>query len=247
MDKLVIAGLLGAVILIIILFIGVPQLHQPGTNSSSQKVAPQVSPVYPITSPVYTTLPFTQNQIPLTSAAPAAFNKPNVIHIANPDIDIAISCPGDWRIDETGVMVLRDYGRNVHNIAILSSPYITSDRISTASSNPDIQRYTSLAVDVEPDVTTDFERYFNLATLAVQSRYENVEITKRDVLLKISVTDTFSGYKSYELDFDAKDVRGKYIFTNVDGTVYIFAYRNPSPYSREVEEIYKSIRITPTK
>jgi hypothetical protein len=65
-------------------------------------------------------------------------------------------------------------------------------------------------------------------------------------VLRISVTDTFPGYKSYELDFDTKDMRGKYIFTNVHGTIYIFSFRNPSPYSKEVENIYKSIIISPT-
>jgi hypothetical protein len=217
---------------------------------ASDKSVPQLIPekTFPIVT-LQTTYPIatrqtTQNQIPLTLASQAAFNSPNVIHIANPDIDITFSCPRDWMIGETDVRVVRDYGRNVLNIATLYSPEITSDRISAAGSNPDKQRYTSFAIDVDPDAITDFERYFNLATLAVERQYDNVEITKRDVLLKISVTDTFPGYKSYELDFDAKDIRGKYIFTNVDGTVYIFAYRNPSPYSKEVEDIYKSIVIT---
>ena len=53
-----------------------------------------------------------------------------------------------------------------------------------------------------------------------------------------------SGYKAYKMDFDAKDLRGKYLFTNVDGTVYIFAFSNPSPYSSEVEAMYRSIVIS---
>lgn len=158
---------------------------------------------------------------------------------------ITLSCPVDWRKEEKGVTVLRDYGKNVLNIANFYSPDITSERAAAAAPNPDTFRYTTLSVDVDPVRAPDFERYFNLATLAVQNKYESVEITKRNVQLKISVTGTFPGYKSYELDFDTPDRRGRYLFTNVDGTIYIFSFRNPSPYSKEIEAIYKSIIITP--
>ena len=162
------------------------------------------------------------------------------------DHGVTISYPVDWRKEEKDVKVLRDYGRNVINIADFYSPDITSGRAAAAAPNPDKSRYTTLNVDVDPARTTDFERYFNLATLAVGNKYENIDITKRNVVLRISITDAFpAGYKSYELDFDTGSMRGKYIFTNVDGTVYIFAFRNPSPYSKEIEDIYKSIVISP--
>jgi hypothetical protein len=47
------------------------------------------------------------------------------------------------------------------------------------------------------------------------------------------------------MDFDTTNLRGSYIFTNVDGTIYIFAFRNPSPYSAEVQDMYMSVRIVP--
>jgi hypothetical protein len=179
-------------------------------------------------------------------APQAAFGSQTGMTTANLDHGVTLSYPVDWRKEETGVRVLRDYGRNVISIANLYSPDITSDRAFAAAPNPDKSRYTTLSIDVDPVATSDFERYFNLATLAVRNKYGNVDITKRNVVLRISITNTFpAGYKSYELDFDTNDMRGRYIFTHVDGTVYIFAYRNPSPYSKEVEDIYKSIIITP--
>jgi hypothetical protein len=159
---------------------------------------------------------------------------------------ITISYPVDWRKEEKSVTVVRDYGRNVVNIANFYSPNIMSDRAYAAAPNPDKAKYTSLSIDVDPVPVPDFERYFNLATLAVQNKYASTQITRRDVVLHISITDANpAGYKSYELDFDTPTMRGKYIFTNVEGTIYIFAFRNPSPYSKEVENIYKSIIIEP--
>lgn len=159
---------------------------------------------------------------------------------------ITISYPVDWRKEETDVKILRDYGRNVINIANFYSPDIRSDRAFAAAPNPDKSKNTILSIDVDPAPVADFERYFNLATLAVQNRYQSVEITKRNVVLRLSITNTFSaGYKTYELDFDTPDRRGRYLFANVDGTIYIFAFRNPSPYSKEIEDIYKSIVIEP--
>jgi hypothetical protein len=185
-------------------------------------------------------------QFTVTPAPQAAFGSQTGMTTANLDYGVTISYPVDWRKEDKGVTIVRDYGRTVINIANLYSPNIYSDRINAAGSNPDKQKYTSLTIDVDPVATADFERYFNLATLAVGNRYADLEITKRNVVLRISITNAFpAGYKSYELDFDTEDMRGKYIFTNVDGTIYIFAYRNPSPYSKEIEDIYKSIVITP--
>jgi len=185
-------------------------------------------------------------QFTVTPASQAAFGSQTGMTTAHLDYGVTISYPVDWKKEDRDVMVMRDYGRSVINIANLYSPNIYSDRINAAGSNPDKQKYTSLTIDVDPVATSDFEQYFNLATLAVGNQYEDLEITKRNVVLRISITDTFpAGYKSYELDFDTGDMRGKYIFTNVDGTIYIFAFRNPSPYSKEIEDIYKSIIISP--
>lgn len=179
------------------------------------------------------------------SPSQAAFGSQTGMTTTNLDYGLTLSYPVTWRKEEPGSTEFRDYGRSVINIANFYSPAITSDRAVAASPNPDTLTYTMLSVDIDPAATSDFERYFNLAVLAVTDAYPAATITKRNVQLKISVTGTFAGYKSYELDFDTDDMRGKYIFTNAGGTVYIFAFRNPSPYSKEVEDIYKSIIITP--
>jgi hypothetical protein len=188
----------------------------------------------------------TRSTVPVTTAPQSSFgNQLNMATVAL-DYGVTISYPPDWRVEEGSGTVLRDYGRNVINIANFYSPAINADRAFAAAPNPDKSGYTILSIDIDPEAAPDFERYFNMATLAVGRQYEDLEITKRNVVLRLSITDTFpAGYKSYELDFDAKDMRGKYIFTNVDGTVYIFAFRNPSPYSKEVEDIYKSVVIVP--
>jgi hypothetical protein len=187
----------------------------------------------------------TQDQNP---SPQAAFGSQTGMTTTGLDYGITLSYPVNWRKEETNVKAMRDYGRNTINIANFYSPDITSDRVSVAGANPDKSKYTSLSIYVDPVAVPDFERYFNLATLAVQNKYESVEITKRNVVLRISITNTFpAGYKTYELDFDTPTMRGRYLFTNVDGTIYIFAFRNPSPYSKEVEDIYKSIIIEPAE
>lgn len=185
-------------------------------------------------------------QATITQAPQAAFGSQTGMTTAVLGHGVTISYPVDWRKEEKDVKVLRDYGRNVINIASFYSPDIRSDRAYAAAPNPDKAKYTSLSIDVDPVPVPDFERYFNLATLAVQNKYASTQITRRDVVLRISITNTNpAGYKSYELDFDTPTMRGKYIFTNVNGNIYIFAFRNPSPYSKEVEDIYKSIIIEP--
>lgn len=198
-------------------------------------------------SPLLTVTPeITENRMPVTSAPQSAFGDKSGMRTANLFGGITISYPTDWRKEETGISVLSDYGRDVINIANFYSPDITSNRAFAASPNPDTSGHTVLNVDVDPVAAPDFEQYFNLATIAVEKQYPDAEITKRNVVLKLSVTDTYpAGYKAYELDFDTKNMRGKYLFTNVHGTIYIFSFRNPSPYSKEVENIYKSIIISP--
>ena len=199
-------------------------------------------------TPLLTVTPeITQNRMPMASAPQSVFGNKSDMTTADLKYGVIISYPVDWRKEETDITVLSDYGPDVINIANFYSPDITSDRAFAASPNPDTSGYTILNVDVDPVAASDFEQYFNLATIAIEKQYKDAEITKRNVVLKLSVTDTFpAGYKSYELDFDTKDMRGKYIFTNVHGTIYIFSFRNPSPYSKEVENIYKSIIILPT-
>jgi hypothetical protein len=140
---------------------------------------------------------------------------------------------------------MRDYGRITTNIANFYSPDISSSRATLASPNVDTSKYTTLSIDVDPNPVTDFENYFNQVTLALGNHYGHIDITKHNYQLKISPSDTFAGYKSYQMDFDTTNMRGSYIFTNVDGTIYTFAFKNPSPYSAEVQDMSKSIQIVP--
>jgi hypothetical protein len=169
--------------------------------------------------------------------------------MANLAEGVTIIYPVDWQKEEfpeSSLPALRDYGRTTVNIANLYSPDITTERQIQAGANPDASTYTTLSIDVDPTPVSDFEQYFNLVTLALQKSYGSITITKHNYQLDISKTDTNpDGYDAYQMDFDTKTLRGKYIFVDVDGMVYIFAFRNPSPYSSEVEEMYKSVVITP--
>ena len=158
---------------------------------------------------------------------------------------VTITYPSDWQKEETSETSMRDYGRITTNIANFYSPDISPERAQAGQPNVDTSRYTTLSIDVDPSPVTDFEQYFNLVTIALQKKYGHIDITKHNYQLKISKTTAFDGYKSYQMDFDTTNLRGSYIFTNVDGTVYIFAFRNPSPYSAEVQDMYMSVRIVP--
>lgn len=158
---------------------------------------------------------------------------------------VTVTVPSNWEkeipIEEDA---LRDYGRVTTNIANFYSPDVPylSKRWNQSQPNIDKSNYTVMSIDVDPGTVTDFEQYFNLATLALQNTYGYISITKHNYQLKIS------GYDAYKLDFDTSldentDMRASYIFTDVDGTIYIFVFKNPSLYSSEVEDIYKSAKI----
>jgi hypothetical protein len=211
----------------------------PATPAKSTPV-----PTTTIPTPVPTTV-----QVPVTTEVPVT-NVTTVITenltTASLSNGVTITYPADWQKEELSQLGLRDYGQTTLNIANFYSPDITADRIASAGPNPDNSTYTTLSIDVDPTPVTDFEHYFNMVTLALQNTYGHIEITKHNTQLYISTTDTSTGYKSYRMDFDTGNMRGSYIFTNVDGTIYIFAFKNPSPYSSEVQDMYKSIVITPS-
>lgn len=158
---------------------------------------------------------------------------------------VTITVPSNWDKEippETDA--LRDYGRVTTNIVNFYSPDVPylSKRWNQSQPNVDKSNYTVMSIDVDNGTVTDFEQYFNLVTLALQNKYGHITITKHNYQMKIS------GYDAYKLDFETSlnentDMRASYIFTDVDGTVYIFAFKNPSLHSSEVEEIYKSAKI----
>jgi hypothetical protein len=197
-------------------------------------------PTTAIPTVVQTPLPPATTTEPLLTAGSTA-----QLTTASLSDGITITYPADWEKEELSSLALRDYGRTTTNIANFYSPDITQARKASDGPNPDTSTYTILSIDVDPSPVTDFEQYFNLVTLALQNSYGSITITKHNYQLKVSPTDTFEGYRSYQMDFDTKTMRASYIFTNVDGMIYIFAFRNPSPYSDEVQDMVKSIDISP--
>jgi hypothetical protein len=184
--------------------------------------------------------PFRSMPLPVSTLAPtttASFSNGN----------ITVVYPTDWEMELANETSLRDYGRITTNIANFYSPDILPLSLRDNESQPNIDKssYSTWSIDLDPYPVKDFEDYFNRITLALQNHYGRFVITKHNYQLNVSVTDTFPGYKSYQLEFDTRDMRGKYIFTNVDGTIYISTFKNPSPYTREVENMVKSIRIIP--
>jgi len=154
---------------------------------------------------------------------------------ANLPYGVTISYPSDWERQDVLGTGVRDYGKNTVNIANFYSPNeVLGD---TAS-------YNSLSIDVDLDVKEDFDTYFNHATLALGKSYD-------PQMEAHSYTRKISGYDAYELDFQSKDVKGTYIFTNAGGLMYIFAFKGPtkplsvSALQGEIEGMQKSITLNP--
>jgi hypothetical protein len=154
---------------------------------------------------------------------------------ANLPYGVVISYPNDWERQDALTSGVRDYGKDTINIANFYSPNeIPGDSLS----------YNSLSVDLDQNVPEDFEQYFNEATLAIGKTY-NPQMEAHSYSMKIS------GYDSYELDFQTEEVKGTYIFTKTDGSMYIFAFKGPmkpiavSKLSDEKVAMYKSIQLNP--
>ncbi|MCX6697833.1 MAG: hypothetical protein NTV84_09860 [Methanoregula sp.] len=148
---------------------------------------------------------------------------------------VTVSYPNDWERQNVLTSGVRDYGQNTVNIANFYSPNeIPGDTLS----------YNSLSIDVDQNVQADLDTYFNQATLAIGKTYDP-QMEAHSYSLKIA------GYDSYELDFQSKDVKGSYIFTNADGSIYIFAFKGPTKpiavkaLSGEIVNMYKSIQLNP--
>jgi len=148
---------------------------------------------------------------------------------------VTITYPNNWERQDVLTTGVRDYGRNTVNIANFYSPNMIPG---------DTSSYDSLSIDVDPNVQEEFDNYFNQATLAVGKTY-NPQMEAHSYTLKIS------GYTSYQLDFETKDVKGTYIFTKVDGSMYIFAFKGPAKQvvsqalSGEIVDMYNSIQLNP--
>ena len=150
---------------------------------------------------------------------------------------VTLLYPDTWTRQNVLTSAVRDYGTNTINIANFFSPNaIPGDNSS----------YNTLSVDLDLSPGSDFEAYFNKATLAIQKTYG----TPLDLSVH-SYTRDISGYKTYELDFQTKtaDVKGSYLFTSTENGMYIFSFKGPNQQESvealqgDSEGIIKSIRI----
>jgi hypothetical protein len=234
----------GTICIVLILVLTVFIAGCTSVTTSSNGNPPQQSPAAnPV--PTYQTIYQTIAQTPPAIITTPGQYATTTVSIFSPlGVNITITYPSDWQLEEPSTPATpRDYGRSTINIANFYSPDITPDRALMGQPNIDTSNYTVMSIDMDPQPVSDFEQYFNLVAISLQNTYGEIDITKHNYQLKISKTDIFEGYKSYEMDFDANNLRGSYIFTNVDGTIYIFACKNPSPYSVEVKNMVESIRI----
>jgi len=174
---------------------------------------------------------------PPATSAPAVTVTPAVEQMLTASLSsgVTISYPSDWERQDVLTTGVRDYGRDTINLANFFSPLEIPG---------DPRSYNALSIDVDKNPTGDFDAYFNQATLAVGKTY-GTQMEAHSYSLKIS------GYDSYELDFQTNDVKGTYIFTKVDGTIYIFAFKGPNKpaavkaFAGEIVDMYKSILVNP--
>lgn len=228
----------GALLLVFVLVAGCIASHSSPPDTPQPLQTPDTPPAItsaPAAIPVTSAAPVTTATALLPQTAPA--RAADTI-TENLPYGITLSHPPDWVLEETGVPVTRDYGREVISIANLFSPEIPPWR-RMAGNNPDPSDHTILTVDVDENGGTDLEGYFNRATVALQRGYGSIDITRHNFQLSIA------GSRAYRLDFDAKDLRGTYIFTRAGGRVYIFSFSNPTPFSSEIEEMVRSIALAP--
>jgi len=226
------------VLLLLVLAAGCTAPHASPQDTPPPLLTPDATPARtsaPAAVPSPSAVPVTTaaTLLPQTTAAGAA----GAI-TANLPYGVTLSYPKDWVPEETGVTVTRDYGREVLNIANIYSPEIPPWR-RMAGQNPDPSDRTIMTIDVDDSGETELEDYLNRATVALQDAYGSIDITRHNLQLSIS------GFRAYRMDFDAKDLRGTYIFTRAGGKVYIFSFSNPTPSSAEIEEMIRSITISP--
>jgi hypothetical protein len=129
---------------------------------------------------------------------------------------------------------LRDYGQVMTNLANFSSPSVANEK------------YTIVSVDVDPQLVSDNDRYFNLATVAVQKQYGTIEIIHHSQLGN-AVSMIFSACdrcKHYNLVFETKTLDNWYHFVGADGTFSIFSINNPDLNHDQVLNLLKSVNVT---
>jgi hypothetical protein len=168
---------------------------------------------------------------------PASQKTPGTLSASLP-YGVNMTYPAGWTRQDVLTTGVRDYGTTTLSIANFYSPVIIPG---------DQTSYTALSVDVDQNPGTDFEKYFNNATLAITKTYGDPTRVSAH-----SYTVTIGGYKTYELDFETADIKGTYFFTSTENGMYIFAFKVPNKplavqaFQAQITDIYKSIRINPT-
>ena len=177
-------------------------------------------------------------QAPVATVSPGEVPPALTTVTASLPYGVTLTVPAGWRREDSGASAVRDYGMTTLDIATFYSP---------AEIAGDTESYNTLAVDLDQAPGTDFEQYFNQATLAVNKTYA----TKEQQPVLRSYTVTVSGYKTYELDFQTPAVKGSYFFTSTENGMYIFAFKGPNKplavkaLQLEIQDIFTSISIHP--
>jgi starvation-inducible outer membrane lipoprotein len=154
---------------------------------------------------------------------------------------MTISYPITWEMEESSDTSLRDYGRVTTNIANFFSPTTYNGK------------YVTFSIDVDPETISDNDRYFNLATVAVQNTFGTIEITHHT---QMGYTEPCTMCKTYNLEFEAdletrtdsgidkRTLQRWYHFIDADGTFYIITINNPGLAYDQAYEMLKSIKVT---
>lgn len=172
-------------------------------------------------------------------AAPAAAVTAGGPAVASLPFGVSVTVPAGWTRQDVLTSETRDYGRTATRIAQFTSP---------ATIPGDAASVNTLTIDLDQSPGSDFEDYFNKATLAVEKTY-GTQLDSHSIVK--SSTLQVSGSKSYEMDFQTSEVKGSYIFTSTKNGMYIFAFRGPNKrvpvdtLEGEITGIINSVTITP--
>lgn len=148
---------------------------------------------------------------------------------------MTLSYPANWEMETPGDTAMRDYGRITTNLANFFSP-------SDAN-----KQYTAISVDLEPELISDNDMYFNLATVGVQKTYGSIDITHHSQLSNaVDMVSACDKCKHYNLEFETKNLDKWYHFVDAEGTFYIFSINNPDLNHDQIMEILKSVKVTPS-
>jgi len=148
---------------------------------------------------------------------------------------MTLSYPANWEMETPGDTVMRDYGRITTNLANFFSP---SDHNN---------QYTAISVDLEPELISDNDMYFNLATVGVQKTYGSIDISHHSQLSSaVDMVSACDKCKHYNLEFETKNQDRWYHFIDADGTFYIFTINNPDLNHDQIMELLKSVKVTPS-